>query len=60
VPVVSISAEQAGDHFGWIGMFVSADIPASGAVTQERLGWHPKEVGLLSDLDRAQVFEARA
>jgi len=59
VPVVSISAEQARDHFGWVGMFVSADIPASGALTQARLGWQPREVGLLSDLNGAKGFEER-
>jgi nucleoside-diphosphate-sugar epimerase len=60
VPVVSISAEQAWDHFGWMGMFARADIPASGALTQERLGWRPREPGLLSDLKGARVFEAPA
>jgi nucleoside-diphosphate-sugar epimerase len=54
LPVVSKSAEAAGEHFGWLGMFVGADIPASGTLTQERLGWHPSGPGLISDLDQAR------
>jgi hypothetical protein len=38
-------------------MFVSADVPASSALTQERLGWHPTGPGLISDLDHMRHFE---
>jgi len=58
VPVVSKSPEEAGEHFGWLGMFAGADIPASSALTQERLGWRPTGVGLISDLDHARDFES--
>lgn len=51
LPVVSKSAEEAGEHFGWLGMFAGADIPASSTLTQERLGWRPTGVGLIADLD---------
>jgi nucleoside-diphosphate-sugar epimerase len=57
VPVVSISAEQAGEHFGWLGPFASLDIPASSALTQNRLGWRPTQPGLMDDLDHARDFE---
>jgi nucleoside-diphosphate-sugar epimerase len=57
VPVVSKSAEEAGDHFGWLGMFVGVDMPASSALTQERLGWRPTGPGLISDLDQMRYFE---
>ena len=50
VPVVSMSAEEAGEHFGWIGMFAGGDIPASSALTRERLGWRPTGPGLIADL----------
>jgi nucleoside-diphosphate-sugar epimerase len=56
VPVVSKSPEQAGEHFGWLAMFAGLDMPASSALTQERLGWRPTGPGLISDLDRAQYF----
>jgi nucleoside-diphosphate-sugar epimerase len=52
LPVVSKSPEEAADHFGWLAMFVGADAPASSALTQERLGWHPSQTGLISDLDQ--------
>jgi len=58
VPVVSIAAEAAGEHFGWLGHFVSADGPASSALTQEWLGWRPTGPRLLADLEHAGDFEA--
>ncbi len=52
LPVVSKSPEEAADHFGWLGFFVGGDAPASSALTQERLGWHPSQTGLIADLDQ--------
>jgi hypothetical protein len=45
-PVVSISPEEAGEQFGWLAAFVGLDIPASSALTQERLGWRPTGPGI--------------
>jgi nucleoside-diphosphate-sugar epimerase len=50
VPVVSKSPEQAGEHFGWLAHFVGHDVPASSALTQQRLGWRPTGPGLIADL----------
>ena len=50
VPVVSLTPEEAPAHFGWLGMFAGLDMPASSALTQERLGWHPTGPTLLEDL----------
>ncbi len=50
LPVVSLSPEEAGGHFGWLGMFVGLDMRASSALTQARLGWHPSGPGLIEDL----------
>ena len=59
VPVVSMSREEAAQHFGFLGFFVSVDGPASSALTQERLGWRPTaQPGLMEDLDHASAFEA--
>jgi hypothetical protein len=52
VPVVSRPPEEAADHFGWFALFAALDVPASSALTRERLGWQPKRPGLISDLDR--------
>ena len=51
VPVVSIRPEDTVAHFGWLAAFVGWDIPASSALTRERLGWNPKGPGLISDLE---------
>jgi nucleoside-diphosphate-sugar epimerase len=34
-----------------------ADVPASSALTRERLGWRPTGVGLMEDLAHARDFE---
>ena len=41
LPVVSKSAEEAAEHFGWIAYFLGVNGPASSALTRERLGWNP-------------------
>jgi nucleoside-diphosphate-sugar epimerase len=53
VPVVSKTPEEAPAHFGWLGMLVGVDIPASSALTREWLGWNPVGPGMISDLDQA-------
>jgi nucleoside-diphosphate-sugar epimerase len=57
VPVVARSPQEAADHFGWLAHFLGIDCPASSAQTQERLGWRPRQPGLIPDLDRARYFE---
>ena len=52
VPVVAISPAEAADHFGWLAAFAGLDLPASGAQTQARLGWHPSGPGLIADLEQ--------
>lgn len=54
LPVVSKSAEEAAAHFGWLAMFAGWDMPASSALTQQRLGWRPTGPGMISDLDQAK------
>ena len=56
VPVESIAADQAADHFGWIGMFFGLDAPASSALTQQQLGWRPTHPGLIEDLEQGHYF----
>ncbi|AYD02402.1 SDR family oxidoreductase [Neorhizobium sp. NCHU2750] len=51
LPVASIPAEKAGEHFGWMAMFAGLDMPASSARTREILGWQPTGPSLLEDLD---------
>lgn len=51
MPVKSIAAADAGAHFGWMSAFVGRDMSASGALTQERLGWKPTGPSLVADLE---------
>ena len=60
LPVTSIASEAAADHFGWLGVFFSLDLPASSTVTRELLGWHARRPGLLDDLDEGHYFDDRA
>ena len=57
VPAVAMSAQQANNHFGWFAHFATNDTPASSKRTRELLGWQPKELGLIPDLDRPSYFQ---
>ncbi len=50
LPVRSLSAEEAGPHFGFVSMLAAADVPATSEITQSALGWRPPEPGLLAGL----------
>jgi nucleoside-diphosphate-sugar epimerase len=50
VPTRSIDPNDAGNHFGWLALIASNDVPASSAVTQQSVGWRPTGPGLLAGL----------
>ena len=50
VPVISISQEQAQEHFGFLGFFAGRDPLTSSAQTRAELGWNPSGPSLLTDL----------
>ena len=50
VPVISISPEQAQEHFGFLGFFAGWDAQTSSAQTRAKLGWNPGGPDLLTDL----------
>jgi nucleoside-diphosphate-sugar epimerase len=56
LPTASVDPADAAAHFGWLAGPVSADCPASSALTRQRLGWRPVQPGLLADLDRGHYF----
>ncbi|MFD2416422.1 SDR family oxidoreductase [Amycolatopsis pigmentata] len=56
IPVRSVPTEQVDEHFGFLGVFVALDGPASSALTRELTGWVPREPGLLEDLDEGHYF----
>jgi nucleoside-diphosphate-sugar epimerase len=58
IPVVSVSAEEAAEHFGWFAGFAAIDCPVSSKKTQERLNWHPTQQTLLADLEGNIYFKS--
>jgi len=56
VPVKSIPADQAADHFGWIGPIFAADCPTSSEKTRQLLDWHPTHNTLIEDLEAGYYF----
>ncbi|MER6565209.1 SDR family oxidoreductase [Streptomyces sp. NPDC001093] len=56
LPVVSITAGEAGEHFGFLSALVSLDNPTSSALTRKQLGWHPAHPALIPDLDNGHYF----
>lgn len=57
LPLTSVSAERAGEHFGWAGMFAGMDLRASSDKTREQLGWSPARHSLLQDLEGPMYFD---
>jgi nucleoside-diphosphate-sugar epimerase len=57
VPVASISAEDAGTHFGFLAHSLAMDCPVSSALTRELLGWQPVQPGLIADLEQGHYFK---
>jgi nucleoside-diphosphate-sugar epimerase len=60
LPTKSVTPEEAPGYFGWIGMFAGVDMPASSAITRQRLGWQPTHTGLLEDIATAPVLDGTA
>jgi nucleoside-diphosphate-sugar epimerase len=52
VPMKSLTAEEARDHFGPLSMFVSEDMPASAIATRKKMRWHPTGSTLVTDLEQ--------
>ncbi len=57
VPVISISQEQAHEHFGYIGFFAGRDALTSSAQTRAKLGWDPMGPSLLIDLENMRYTQ---
>jgi nucleoside-diphosphate-sugar epimerase len=55
LPVASLPADQ----FGFLGMVLAGDQPASSTQTRALLGWRPLQAGLIADLEAGHYF-ARA
>jgi nucleoside-diphosphate-sugar epimerase len=56
IPAVSVSPEEAPAHLGWLALFAGFDMPASSAITQQTLNWHPTGPTLIEDLEQNRFF----
>ncbi len=59
LPVRSLSADEAVEHFGWLGPFAGMDLPASSVSTRDRLAWAPKGPSLIEDLRNMDFGSAK-
>ncbi|WP_316826314.1 SDR family oxidoreductase [Pedobacter miscanthi] len=56
MPIISVPAAEAAEHFGWLGGFAGMDCPASSKITQESLNWKPTHIELLADMEQGDYF----
>jgi nucleoside-diphosphate-sugar epimerase len=56
IPVVSKTETEAQEYYGWMVAFAAANLTASSALTQERLGWRPTGVDLITDLHNMKML----
>jgi nucleoside-diphosphate-sugar epimerase len=57
LPSAAIAAEDAGEHFSFLGDFVSLDNPTSSELTRQWLDWQPIHPSLIEDLDLGHYFD---
>ncbi|MCE4556640.1 SDR family oxidoreductase [Pelomonas cellulosilytica] len=56
LPVRGLEVDAAAAHFGWLHHFAGMDNPTSSDWTQRELGWRPRRIGLLADVDQPGYF----
>ena len=56
VPAKSLTPEEAEAHFGGLAMWVAGNGPASSERTRTVLGWEPREMGIIPDIDRRDYY----
>jgi nucleoside-diphosphate-sugar epimerase len=57
LPVRSVAADDAGEHFGFLSWAVSFDNPTSSTLTRSLLDWDPTHPSLLDDLNQGFYFD---
>ena len=60
VPVAAATADQVAKRYSFIGSFMGVDNPASSALTTEQLGWKPREISLLEDIEFGTYFKEQS
>ena len=56
LPTRSVSPAEAAGHFGPLAVWIAGNGPASSTRTRARLGWEPKEPGLIRDINQPAYF----
>ena len=56
VPARSLAPEEAEAHFGGLAVWVMGSAPVSSEWTRSILGWEPREIGLIPDIDRPEYY----
>ena len=52
VPAKSLTSEEGEAHFGGLAIWVAGNGPAGNARTREVLGWEPREMSIIADIER--------
>ncbi|WP_375451246.1 SDR family oxidoreductase [uncultured Devosia sp.] len=52
LPARSLTTEEAEAHFGGLAMWVAGNGPASNTQTRAVLGWEPRELRIIADIER--------
>ena len=56
LPVVSVEADRALEHFGWLGPIFALDARASNTLTRQLLDWDPTGPGLIEDIEAGHYY----
>lgn len=56
LPTTTVAPEQAQAHFGWFAPLAAMDAPCASELTRDRLGWAPRQPGLLEDVADPAYF----
>ena len=56
VPATSLTPEEAETHFGDLAVWVAGNGAASSEQARAVLGWAPREIGLIADIDRPEYY----
>ena len=60
VPARSLTPDEAGTHFAGLAVWVTGGGSVSSERTRAALGWEPREVGLIADIDRPEYHAPAA
>lgn len=56
VPAKSLTLEEAETHFGGLAIWVTGSGSVSSERTKAVLGWEPREIGLIPNIDRPEYY----